>query len=82
MTAPSIDLADSNYSYGLLFLIFTACFVSRRIHNEGEKARRLTIKNVQKFLSGCMEGRRWLWGQVESTLITWLHLMALQLAVE
>ena len=29
-----------------------------------------------------MGGRRWLWGQLISTLITWLHLMALQLPVE
>ena len=46
-----------------------------------KRPRRLTIKKVPKFLSGCMGGRRWLWGQLESTLITWLHLMALQLAV-
>ena len=47
-----------------------------------KRPRRLTIKKVQKFLSGCVGGRRWLWGQLESTQITWLHLMALQLAVE
>ena len=55
--APSTDLPDSNYSKGLLFLIFTACFVSRRIHVEGEEARRLTVKMVQKFLDESMGGR-------------------------
>ena len=55
--APSTDLPDSNYSKGLLFLIFTACFVSRRIHVEGEEARRLTVKMVQKFLGESVGGR-------------------------
>ena len=82
MIAPSTGLPDSSYSWVFLLLKFTACFVGRRIHNEGEKARRLTIKKVQKFLGGCKGGRMWLWGQLVATLTIWLHLMTLHLAVE
>lgn len=82
MRAPSMGLPDSNSSGGFLLLTFTACFIGRRSHNEGEKATRLTIKKAQKCLGGSKGGTRWLWGQLVATTITWFPLMGLQLDVE